>query len=214
MAIVFPSSPTVGQVFTSGSRSWIWTGSTWDSPSAVTAALSGLTMIVNQTITNSAGYAVDNVFTSLYDNYRVVLKVDSMSASNVVGINMSYRKAGATITAANYRYGSYYISIDGGGAGIFTRSNGAGPMYLGAAGVPSTPSVFSIDVFSPNIATTTTQYTMQAMTHYNGTAPSNSSNVPMWGSGSYTANDNLDGLIITPSAGNFSGNIKIYGYRN
>lgn len=29
--IVFPSSPTVGQIFTSGDRSWQWTGSTWDS---------------------------------------------------------------------------------------------------------------------------------------------------------------------------------------
>jgi hypothetical protein len=32
MAIVFPTSPTVGQVFTSGGRSWVWNGSTWDSP--------------------------------------------------------------------------------------------------------------------------------------------------------------------------------------
>jgi hypothetical protein len=32
MAMVFPTSPTVGQVFTSGGRSWVWNGSTWDSP--------------------------------------------------------------------------------------------------------------------------------------------------------------------------------------
>lgn len=29
-AIDFPNSPTVGQVFTSGSRSWVWTGAVWD----------------------------------------------------------------------------------------------------------------------------------------------------------------------------------------
>jgi hypothetical protein len=33
MPMVFPASPTVGQVFSSGGRSWIWTGTTWDSPS-------------------------------------------------------------------------------------------------------------------------------------------------------------------------------------
>ena len=32
MAMVFPTSPIVGQVFTSGGRSWVWNGSTWDSP--------------------------------------------------------------------------------------------------------------------------------------------------------------------------------------
>lgn len=30
MAIDFPNSPTTSQVFTSGNRSWIWNGSTWD----------------------------------------------------------------------------------------------------------------------------------------------------------------------------------------
>jgi hypothetical protein len=33
MPMVFPTSPTVGQVFSSGGRSWVWSGSTWDSPS-------------------------------------------------------------------------------------------------------------------------------------------------------------------------------------
>lgn len=32
MPMVFPTSPTVGQVFSSGGRSWVWTGTTWDSP--------------------------------------------------------------------------------------------------------------------------------------------------------------------------------------
>ena len=34
MPMVFPTSPIVGQVFTSGGRSWVWTGSTWDSPAS------------------------------------------------------------------------------------------------------------------------------------------------------------------------------------
>ena len=32
MPMVFPTSPIVGQVFTSGGSSWVWNGSTWDSP--------------------------------------------------------------------------------------------------------------------------------------------------------------------------------------
>jgi hypothetical protein len=29
-SIDFPSGPTVGQMFTAGNRSWVWTGTTWD----------------------------------------------------------------------------------------------------------------------------------------------------------------------------------------
>jgi hypothetical protein len=32
MPMVFPTSPVVGQVFSSGGRSWVWNGATWDSP--------------------------------------------------------------------------------------------------------------------------------------------------------------------------------------
>lgn len=40
-AIDFPNSPTVGQVFTSGARSWVWTGTVWDANtgSATTGAV-------------------------------------------------------------------------------------------------------------------------------------------------------------------------------
>jgi hypothetical protein len=30
MAIDFPDSPTSNQIYTSGGRSWIWNGSSWD----------------------------------------------------------------------------------------------------------------------------------------------------------------------------------------
>lgn len=33
-AIIFPTSPTLDQVFTSGDRSWTWNGITWSSVSS------------------------------------------------------------------------------------------------------------------------------------------------------------------------------------
>lgn len=184
-----------------------WNGSAWQSPL-------GLTRLVNQNITTSTGYAVDNVFTSQFENYRVILKVDAMSAANSVTVNMRYRKGGVTQTNSTYRYGSFFFGIDGGTSGIFTRNNGGDFVWLGNAGVPSTPSVWQLDIFSPNVATTTTSHVYNSMIHYNGTSPANSSNIVQWAGGNYTTNDNLDGLIIYPGSGNFTGNIKIYGYRN
>jgi hypothetical protein len=50
MAMVFPTSPIVGQVFTSGSRSWVWNGSAWDSPSSISPTIiSGLQQVLYYT---------------------------------------------------------------------------------------------------------------------------------------------------------------------
>jgi hypothetical protein len=40
--MLFPTSPAIGQVFTSGGRSWVWTGSTWDSPARDNPTIQGL----------------------------------------------------------------------------------------------------------------------------------------------------------------------------
>ena len=51
MPMDFPNSPVVGQIFSSGSRSWVWTGTTWDSPTAdnpsIAAALAAKQDIVS-----------------------------------------------------------------------------------------------------------------------------------------------------------------------
>ena len=50
MPILFPASPTVGQVFTSGGRSWVWSGATWDSPSSTNPLLlTGLQQVLYYT---------------------------------------------------------------------------------------------------------------------------------------------------------------------
>jgi hypothetical protein len=58
MALDFPNSPVVGQVFSSGSRQWVWTGNTWDSPAAGTPGIvssTGGTFTGDITAPNYAG---------------------------------------------------------------------------------------------------------------------------------------------------------------
>jgi hypothetical protein len=58
MAMDFPNSPVVGQVFSSGSRQWVWTGTTWDSPAAGTPGIvssTGGTFTGDITAPNYAG---------------------------------------------------------------------------------------------------------------------------------------------------------------
>jgi hypothetical protein len=48
--MLFPTSPAIGQVFTSGGRSWVWSGATWDSPSATNPEIiSGLQQVLYYT---------------------------------------------------------------------------------------------------------------------------------------------------------------------
>jgi hypothetical protein len=100
MPMVFPTSPTVGQVFSSGGRSWVWTGSTWDSPSSATAALSGLTLITNQSFTSQTTVNIDNVFSADYDYYKVYARITGTSTA---GINSQLRASGSALTG-NYAF--------------------------------------------------------------------------------------------------------------
>jgi hypothetical protein len=55
MAINFPDSPVVNQEFTSGSRTWIWDGSVWNSKETVAALLSATAPITYNATTQAVG---------------------------------------------------------------------------------------------------------------------------------------------------------------
>ena len=48
MALSFPASPTVNQTYTSGSKTWIWNGTTWKASTTATS--------LYDTATTSTGY--------------------------------------------------------------------------------------------------------------------------------------------------------------
>jgi hypothetical protein len=100
MAMVFPTSPTVGQVFTSGGRSWVWNGSAWDSPAGQPFIAPGMTLIASNTFTGATTLDVDNVFSSEFDVYEIVI---SSVNSAAVDVAMQLRVSGTTATT-NYAY--------------------------------------------------------------------------------------------------------------
>jgi hypothetical protein len=105
MAMVFPTSPTVGQVFTSGGRSWVWNGSAWDAPSAtnVLQVPYGLELVKAQTIgTGVSSVTVTDAFKADYDDYLITISGGSTSA----GPNIELR-LGSTNTG--YYFSSFYI---------------------------------------------------------------------------------------------------------
>jgi hypothetical protein len=171
---------------------------------------SGLTLLVNQTITTSTSTNIDNVFTSEFQNYKITIQIDTLSASNQVGVALQLRKAGANLAGANYAYAGLFAGYAT-GSGVWLNASADaqfGTLLLGGGGSPTTASV---DLFSPNVASLRTGMNALVNNNYGSPAPAG---VAAFITGVYGVADNIDGLRIFPSSGNMSGNIKIYGYRN
>jgi hypothetical protein len=116
MAMVFPTSPVVGQVFSSGGRSWVWNGSTWDSPTATNTLLApyGLELIASQSFTGQNSVIFNNVFSSIYDNYKIVTSLNSGGG----GADMSIQLRSAGTNSASGYHISYIQSKSGTASGL------------------------------------------------------------------------------------------------
>jgi hypothetical protein len=205
MPIIFPTSPTVGQVFTSGGRSWVWNGSTWDSPSSATAALSGLTHIRTVSFTGVASVSLDNVFSSVYDNYKVLIVARNSSDANRTW-SLKFRVNGADATSGLYNLAANGIDRIGNAQNTFSV-NATSAVLLNNSYFAEYRSVVSFDLCSPFLTDDT-----------NGVGVSvglnSTHSIHQSFSFSLFNNASYDGVSIINSSGNFTnGTIEIYGYR-
>jgi hypothetical protein len=121
--MVFPTSPVVGQVFTSGGRSWVWNGATWDSPRTDNL----------QDIPSLSG---GNTFTGV-QNFTTPIAVPSGGTGAATLTSGGYLKGAGTsaitsqtgIPAGDITSGT--LGIARGGTGATTLTSGA---YLKGAG--------------------------------------------------------------------------------
>jgi hypothetical protein len=196
-----PSGGTTGQILAKVDGTNFNTQ--WVAPSA-------LTLLVDQNFSGSTSFAVDNVFTSQFENYRIMLRLNSNTATTNIGCGFQFRKAGSTITANNYSWGLFYTDYASTGSGQFNRGSFISRWEVLQYGQANTTSYLSMDLFSPQISSRHTSATFLNQSNYADTG-----NVSIFGSGLYKAADNFDGILLSSgNGGNFDGNVKIYGYRN
>jgi hypothetical protein len=161
---------------------------------------SGLTLIKTATFTTSSGSSTtfDSVISSTYNDYLVIFHDISLSAADA-SLYFQYRKAAATKNGTVY-YSTFY----GYSAGTTTAQNwtdSAATQHTVMKGGPGGDG-----------------YSSTELTIFNGSYPRimGSSynayrNWEMQGGGLGYLNDTIDGFIITPSTGTFSGSVIIYG---
>lgn len=175
---------------------------TFTSGSILTAAQMnavGLWKVSTTTFTGSSLVAIDNVFTTDYDNYRIYINAYGSAASYGT---VRFRASG-TAAVSGYYFAGWY-------------SRGTTLTYYNSAAVTEFPAVFwgasssapsggYFEVYNPK-ATTYTGF-QTTLYDYGGTPTAYNAFGHREPAASY------DGFQVIPQTGNFTGTITVYGYR-
>jgi hypothetical protein len=153
----------------------------------------------NVTFSGTESIRLSGVFTSGYDNYKIVFSGSS------TGISSLYFNLYNGTTLANTAY-TYYTTYQSASSGPlrYTLSN----VSSGAFGIINTLSIaVSADVFSPALASRTSM-----LTNYVSSGSSDETGMQQI---FHAVNSAYDGFQIgTGSSNTISGTIRVYGYNN
>jgi hypothetical protein len=166
----------------------------------------GLTLISTTSFSGVTSQAINDVFSTTYDNYRILVKLDATASGNI-GVDWRLRVSGADNSSAVYgvttNYG--YQSINASG---FEVNGGFAATAWGRLVTCSTNGggMTSIDIFSPFLATQTLAYGHSVEFDSNTGAVRFSKG---WRHNSATSFTGFSAL----SSGNMTGKISVYGYK-
>lgn len=150
------------------------------------------------TFSSNSAIAFDSVFSSTYDNYRIVLNFTATSGSPN-NINIRYRTGGSNNTNSNYASGWRNWIVNNGtqaGGGSANSSNAFSVMNSN-----DSHGAISFDIYNP-FSTNITYATWSATT----------GQYSYVGSGRFADTTSFDGIFIYVDTGNWTGAATVYGY--
>jgi hypothetical protein len=205
MAMVFPTSPTVGQVFTSGGRSWVWNGSAWDAPSAtnVLQVPIGMDLIRSQSFSGQGTLTLNNVFSSAYDNYTI----DLYLTQNTTASDSTWTLVnGSTPAASNWGHNTLALASAATAYNAGASNQPAAHFYPVNAGAGIG---VKFTIYSPFIAARTTAF-VESITNSSGYG----GNHAIWTHAILNNSTSYEGFRYNLTAGSMTGTIRVYGLRN
>jgi hypothetical protein len=154
----------------------------------------GMVLLNTTSFSAVSTQSLNNVFTSTYTNYRIVLNTDHSSAGL---IRIRFRASGADNTTSNYYFTSQQIA----GASWSDLGNANADTTAVIGYNDTNESDFSIDIFTPQAA---------FRTAYVSTGHSGRQGVVA--AGVFDTAAQFDGFTLIPGAGTMTGTVSVYGY--
>lgn len=171
------------------------TGLKWATPSAG----AGLTLITSQPFTTSTAINVNNVFSSTYYNYKIMIRLTAGTAGGDSSVIMRLRLSGTDATT-NYSgaRGFFYsttVGADSGSSWVVVDQNSSDQVQYGL-----------IELFNPAVAIKTSGWAFTPKINSVGL------NIGITSSLQHTTATAYDGFSLTPGSGNITGTVEVYGY--
>jgi hypothetical protein len=170
-----------------------WNGSAWRSPF-------GATLISSVSPAAVSTFAMNNIFSSEYDNYVIFLSMDRSASAT---LNFQMTAGGVPNTSGNYVYVGWDVNQSG-GAGILGALATTSIQIQGAA-TPNIPA--EIKLFDPFKAKPTRGHNFST---FGDGAMQMSMNIF---SLRHAVSTSYDGLLWSVSSGTMTGTIQVYGMR-
>jgi len=175
---------------------------TWAAP----AASGGLILINTTSFSAVSSQSINSVFSSTYDNYKVVINADT-SASNVA-MRWRMRVSGTDNTSANYVWDQ---GLATGNVQVAAETTGATPqtswLFLGSGGITSASTW---EIYRP-FETDNTGFT--GLNYYIDSATGTSTNhLALFRGGATTVTTSYDGFTFLVDSGTMTGKVSVYGY--
>ena len=188
------TSPVEGQMtyLADTDRLQFWNGSAWVSPF-------GSTLLTNVTIPSTTSFSVNDVFTSEFKNYKIVL--NSVTGSGA-GVNLRLRSGGTDLsTGYNFTQGLLGASF----SAISRAASGTGTSMALVSSGAFGDKFCEATIFSPILPEKT------YLTSYGGT----DLGIASFCSSDTSGTGTYSGItLLLNTGGAFSGSLQIYGLRN
>ena len=193
-------SPTEGQYtyLQDTNATEYWDGSAW----VAAGVAPGLVHINTTTFSAVSSVSLDNVFTSDYANYKIIINVTGVGAG-APNIPMRLRASGTDDSTANYSYGTLQMDT---AAGSPANIGASSQTSLAVFVVDSNLFEMSMDFINPQLSTPT-------FINFAGMISTGGLYVRL-GTAKHNVSLAFDGLSFNASSSNITGTIRTYGYKN
>jgi hypothetical protein len=145
---------------------------------------------------------MNNIFTSTYANYRII--IDGLTTGDFLYVR--FRASGSDKTGSNYQSSIQYANK----SVAAVSHDASGTQFARFALFGKTNSSVSIDVIGPQESRQT--LIAQQGGFFKTTATTDIGNQN--GAGLFDLTDALDGITFFPDSGTITGRVRVYGYAN